>query len=281
MSQMDADEKQFFIHLRASACICGYFLLCRFSLSAVYLLSIAMVSGAPSAHASTLLPVIGVPASPAARPQAGVSAPAALPPGLYAVLDTTMGQIVIRLFERQAPHTVANFVRLAKGERSWREPQTRRWVRRPFYNGLRFHQVIPGFMIETGDPRADGTGGPGYMLPDELDDALRHDRPGRVTMASDGPDRNGSRFMITVAPAPWMDRRHTIFGEVVEGMDVATRISNLPRDVLDRPRTRVTLRSVTFRRVVPPTLPSLPPVSPPALHPTPRVSPIPAERAHG
>jgi peptidyl-prolyl cis-trans isomerase A (cyclophilin A) len=187
----------------------------------------------------------------------GPSPQAVLPPGLYAVLDTTMGQIVIRLFERQAPHTVANFVRLAKGQRSWREPQTRRWVRRPFYNGLRFHQVIPGFMIETGDPRADGTGGPGYMLPDELDDALRHDRPGRVTMASEGPDRNGSRFMITVAPAPWMDRRHTIFGEVVEGMDVATHISNLPRDVLDRPRTRVTLRSVTFRRVVPPAVPDV------------------------
>jgi peptidyl-prolyl cis-trans isomerase A (cyclophilin A) len=215
------------------------------------------VSSAPSVRASTLPRGIGVPGSPAARPQAGVSAPAALPPGLYAILDTTMGQIVIRLFERQAPQTVANFVRLAKGQRSWREPGTRRWVRRPFYNGMRFHQVIPGFMIETGDPRADGTGGPGYTLPDEFDSALRHDRPGRVSMASDGPDRNGSRFMITVAPAPWMDRRHTIFGEVVEGMDVATRISNLPRDGLDRPRTRVTLRSVTFRRVAPPAVPGV------------------------
>jgi peptidyl-prolyl cis-trans isomerase A (cyclophilin A) len=111
--------------------------------------------------------------------------------------------------------------------------------------------VIPGFMIQTGDPLADGTGGPGYSVSDEFDSTLHHDRPGRVTMASSGPDRNGSRFMITVAPAPWMDLRHTIFGQVVEGLEVAIRISKLRRDALDRPRTRVTLRSITFRRVAP------------------------------
>lgn len=171
-----------------------------------------------------------------------------LRPGTYAVFDTTMGKIVCRLFEKEAPQTVANFIGLAEGTREWTDPKTGQKVKRPFYDGLIFHRVIPDFMIQGGDPRGDGTGGPGYQFGDEFSPALKHDRPGRLSMANAGPGTNGSQFFITEKETPWLDGRHTIFGEVVEGQNIVTKIARVPKDGRDRPLTPVVMKKVTILR---------------------------------
>jgi peptidyl-prolyl cis-trans isomerase A (cyclophilin A) len=170
--------------------------------------------------------------------------------GTYVVFETTLGKIVCRLFEKEAPQTVANFVGLTEGTREWSDPKTGEAVKRPFYDGLTFHRVIPDFMIQGGDPRGDGTGGPGYQFADEFSAALKHDRPGRLSMANAGPGTNGSQFFITVKPTPWLDGRHTIFGEVVEGQEVVSKIVAVPRsqDGRDRPLTPVVMKKVTILR---------------------------------
>jgi peptidyl-prolyl cis-trans isomerase A (cyclophilin A) len=170
-------------------------------------------------------------------------------PGTYAILETSQGSIVARLFEKEAPKTVANFVGLAEGTTEFTDPRSGQKVKRPFYDGLNFHRVIPDFMIQGGCPLGNGTGGPGYRFADEFHPSLRHDRAGKLSMANSGPGTNGSQFFVTVAPTPWLDNRHTIFGEVVEGQDVADKISKLPRDSSDRPRTPVVLKSVRIERV--------------------------------
>jgi peptidyl-prolyl cis-trans isomerase A (cyclophilin A) len=169
-------------------------------------------------------------------------------PGTYAVFDTTQGTIVIKLFEKEAPQTVGNFVGLAEGTKEFKDPKTGQKVKRPFYDGLIFHRVIPQFMIQGGCPLGTGTGDPGYRFGDEFDKSLKHDKPGKLSMANAGPGTNGSQFFITVAPTPWLDNKHTIFGEVVEGMDIATKISEVPRGGGDKPKTPVELKSVKIER---------------------------------
>ncbi len=170
-------------------------------------------------------------------------------PGTYAVLETSQGTIVCRLLEKEAPKTVANFIGLAEGTTEWTDPRTRQKVKRPFYDGLAFHRVIPEFMIQGGCPLGNGTGDPGYSFADEFHPSLRHSKPGKLSMANSGPNTNGSQFFITVAPTPWLDNRHTIFGEIVEGQEVADKISKATRDSSDRPQTAVVIQKVRIERV--------------------------------
>ncbi|RMH42838.1 MAG: peptidylprolyl isomerase [Deltaproteobacteria bacterium] len=143
---------------------------------------------------------------------------------LTATFETSMGAIHCELFEKQTPMTVANFVGLARGLKAWKHPGTGKIERRPFYDGLVFHRVIPNFMIQGGDPLGIGRGGPGYQFADEFVDSLRHDRPGRLSMANAGPGTNGSQFFITEVPTPHLDGRHTIFGQC-DDIDVVKRIA--------------------------------------------------------
>ena len=172
----------------------------------------------------------------------------ARPSGLYATLETSEGRIVCRLFEDKAPKTVGNFVDLSEGRKECLDPRTGQRSKRRFYDGLTFHRVIPKFMIQGGCPRGDGTGGPGYQFEDEFHPELKHTQAGTLSMANAGPNTNGSQFFITVAATPWLDNKHSVFGRVVEGQDVVTRISELPRDAHDRPRTAVVLERVVIER---------------------------------
>src|ERR1700716_458535 len=171
------------------------------------------------------------------------------PAGTYAIFETSQGNIVIRLLEKEAPKTVANFVGLAEGTREFTDEMTGKKSKKNYYDGLTFHRVIPDFMIQGGCPRGDGRGGPGYAFGDEFHPSLKHSKAGKLSMANSGPGTNGSQFFITVAATPWLDNRHNIFGEVVEGRYVAEKISNLPRDSNDRPRTPVTIEGVRIERI--------------------------------
>jgi peptidyl-prolyl cis-trans isomerase A (cyclophilin A) len=170
-------------------------------------------------------------------------------PGTYAVFETSQGTIVCRLFEKEAPQTVANFVGLAEGTKEFKDPRTGQKVKRPFYDGLSFHRVIPQFMIQGGCPLGTGTGDPGYRFADEFHPTLRHDKAGKLSMANAGPNTNGSQFFLTVAPTPWLDNKHAIFGEVVEGLDLAIKISELPRGASDKPKQPVVLKTLKIERV--------------------------------
>jgi peptidyl-prolyl cis-trans isomerase A (cyclophilin A) len=147
------------------------------------------------------------------------------------VIETTKGRIVAELYEAETPITVANFIKLAKDG---------------FYNGILFHRVIPGFMIQTGDPKGDGTGGPNYTFKDEFSPNLKHDGPGVLSMANSGPNTNGSQFFITLAATPWLDGKHSVFGRVVEGQSVVDAIVAVERDGRDRPLTEIRMTKVTI-----------------------------------
>jgi len=168
---------------------------------------------------------------------------------LHAHFTTSDGSFTVRLFEQEAPNTVANFVGLAEGTKEFTDPKTGKKTMRPFYNGLTFHRIIDGFMIQGGDPLGTGTGGPGYTFRDEFHPQLRHGKPGILSMANAGPGTNGSQFFITLAATPWLDNRHSVFGEVVEGMDVVRKIGSVPTSKPgDRPLKPVTVESVEIRR---------------------------------
>ena len=167
---------------------------------------------------------------------------------LTATLQTSEGTIVVRLFPDHAPKTVSNFVELAEGTRQWTDPNTRQTSNGKLYGGTIFHRVIPDFMIQGGDPLGTGTGGPGYKFGDEFHPELSFDRPYLLAMANAGPGTNGSQFFITTVPTPWLNRKHTIFGEVIEGADVVDRISHVKTQAGDRPVTDVVLESVTVTR---------------------------------
>ncbi len=167
---------------------------------------------------------------------------------LTATLRTNQGQVVIRLFPDQAPKTVRNFVELAEGGRQWTDPRTGRATTDKLYDGTVFHRVIPDFMIQGGDPLGSGRGGPGYKFADEIHPDLAFDRPYVLAMANAGPGTNGSQFFITVVPTPWLNGKHTIFGEVIEGADVVDLISRVKTGSQDRPAEDVTIESVTVER---------------------------------
>jgi peptidyl-prolyl cis-trans isomerase A (cyclophilin A) len=170
-------------------------------------------------------------------------------PGVYAHFDTSEGAFTIRLFENEAPNTVANFVGLAEGSKEWKDPVTGEKKTAPFYDGVVFHRIINGFMIQGGDRLGQGTGGPGYTFADEFHPSLRHDRAGVLSMANAGPNSNGSQFFITLGPTPHLDRRHSVFGAVTEGLDVVRKIGGVPTGRQDRPVKPVVINKLTIERV--------------------------------
>jgi|SRR5437870_3712227 len=161
-----------------------------------------------------------------------------MPNEIYAVFDTSEGSFKAKLFADKAPRTVENFVNLAEGTKTGN----------PFYDGTIFHRVIPDFMIQGGCPEGTGRGGPGYKFADEFHPSLKHSREGLLSMANSGPNTNGSQFFVTVVATPWLDNKHSIFGEIVEGYDVVKKISTVPRGPQDRPLKEVQVRSVKIER---------------------------------
>ncbi|OFW20817.1 MAG: hypothetical protein A3H97_13160 [Acidobacteria bacterium RIFCSPLOWO2_02_FULL_65_29] len=168
---------------------------------------------------------------------------------LSAHFTSSEGRFTVQLFDADAPNTVANFVGLAEGTKEWTDPKSGQRVKRPLYDGLVFHRVIAGFMIQGGDPLGTGTGGPGYKFGDEFSPKLRHGKAGMLSMANSGPNTNGSQFFITLAATPWLDNRHSVFGEVVEGMDVVETIGGTPTSKPgDRPIKTVTIQTIKISR---------------------------------
>ncbi|HEY2150524.1 MAG TPA: peptidylprolyl isomerase [Vicinamibacterales bacterium] len=168
---------------------------------------------------------------------------------LYAHFTTSDGKFTVKLFDAEAPNTVANFVGLAEGSKEWTDPRTGQKGKKPYYNGTVFHRVIDGFMIQGGDPLGHGTGGPGYKFADEFHPTLHHTGAGILSMANSGPNTNGGQFFVTLAATPWLDNRHSVFGEVVEGMDVVKKIGGTPTSKPgDRPLKPITIESIVIEK---------------------------------
>ncbi len=164
-----------------------------------------------------------------------------------AVIETSKGTITAELFADKTPVTVANFVDLATGKKEYKDSKTGQMKKSNFYDGLVFHRVIPDFMIQGGDPLGTGTGGPGYQFQDEFVPTMGFDKPGKLAMANSGPATNGSQFFITVKATPWLNGRHTIFGQIISGQEVADAISTVPKDGQDRPQTPVVIKHITIK----------------------------------
>ena len=169
-------------------------------------------------------------------------------PGTYARFVTSEGNFTVRLFDQEAPRTVENFVGLADGTKEWSDPRTNQKVQKPYYNGTIFHRVIDGFMIQGGDPLGQGIGGPGYNFADEFHPKLRHNKAGILSMANRGPNTNGGQFFITLAATPHLDDRHAVFGEVVDGMDVVSKIGRTATGDRDRPLKDIVVQQITIER---------------------------------
>ena len=168
---------------------------------------------------------------------------------LYAHFTTSEGNFSVRLFDEETPNTVANFTGLADGSKEWTDPRSGRKVKEPYFNGTVFHRVIDRFMIQGGDPLGQGTGGPGYTFADEFHPKLRHTKAGILSMANRGPNTNGGQFFITLAATPWLDDKHSVFGEVVAGMDVVKKIGGTPTSKPgDRPIKAITVQTVTIEK---------------------------------
>ena len=197
-------------------------------------------------------PVKKAPAKKATVKKAAIK-PAPLPPptpkedGLYANIRTSMGEMTVKLFEAESPITVKNFVDLALGRKAWTNPKTGLRAARPLYNGLTFHRVIPGFMIQGGDPTGTGMGGTD-AIKDEFHPTLKFDIPGRLAMANAGPGTGSCQFFITEVPTPHLNGRHTIFGQVVKNQELVAKITGVPRGARDLPNTPVRIVKVDFER---------------------------------
>ena len=222
---------------------------------------------APAADVTKEAPKEAPKAAPASASKADKAAPKAdtkpadkpatdtgakLKPGLYAHFDTSLGKFTAELKEKEAPGTVANFTGLASGEKEWTDPKTGQKQKKPYYNGLIFHRVIDGFMIQGGDPLGNGTGGPGFTIKDEVNN-LKHDKVGTLAMARTGaPDSAGSQFYVTVAATPFLDGQrppYVVFGEVIDGIDTVLKIGKTPTAPGDRPLTPVVMNSIKIERV--------------------------------
>ena len=186
----------------------------------------------------------------AATAFAGQDAPAKKSGGkVYAHFTTNLGKFTVELFEKDAPKTVANFVGLAEGTKEWTDPKTGAKVKKPFYNGLIFHRVIADFMIQGGDPLGTGTGDPGYKFADEFGSGRKMDKAGVLAMANAGPNTNGSQFFITLKETNYLNGKHTVFGEVTDGMDTIRKIGETKTSKPgDRPVVPVVMQSVTIER---------------------------------
>ncbi len=170
--------------------------------------------------------------------------------GLYATLNTSMGPITCRLFERESPETVRSFVALAMGTKPWKDPRTGQTKNTPLYSGTIFHRVIPQFMIQGGDPLGTGTGDGGFTIPDEwTKSSLDFSAAGMLAMANAGPNTTSSQFFITEVPTPHLNQHHTIFGQVVDGFNLVGKIARVPRDASDKPKTPVVLQNIAVFRV--------------------------------
>ena len=163
---------------------------------------------------------------------------------MHAQFETSVGNFKIKLFNDLVPKTVENFVGLAEGTKEFTDAKTGDKTKRPFYDGLVFHRVIKDFMIQGGCPRGAGTGDPGYKFADEFSPTLKHSKPGILSMANSGPNSNGSQFFITVVPTPWLDNRHSIFGEVVEGYNIVEAISKARTAPGDKPLEPIVVKHV-------------------------------------
>ena len=166
---------------------------------------------------------------------------------LRAKISTSMGDLVVRLFEKETPRTVANFVALATGAVEWTDPSGRKTTK-PLYDGTIIHRVIPEFMIQMGCPRGNGTGGPGWRFGDEIVPSLRHSKGGILSMANAGPNTNGSQFFVTEVATPHLDGRHAVFGELVEGLDLVKQIARVRTGPRDRPATDIVVKGVEVYR---------------------------------
>ena len=193
------------------------------------------------------------PPPPAKAPATTAPAAPAREPGLYAIFNTSMGTFTAKLFETETPVTVRNFVALARGTKAWKDPKTNAMAAKPMYNNITFHRVIKNFMIQTGDPTATGSHDCGFTIKDEIVPSLKFDQPGRLGMANIGsPNTGACQFFVTAVPYPSLNGGYTVFGQVVEGQDIVTKIDNVPTDRNDKPLTPVKLISVTIKREGPP-----------------------------
>ncbi len=223
--------------------------------SLVFLACAASLGAQTATKSPTKSPAKRAPVATKAAPEPPIPLPSE--PGEYAVFETTKGRIIVKLFEKEAPITVTNFVSLARGTKQFTDEKTRQVVKRPFYNGLIFHRVIPGFMIQGGDPLGNGMGGGGVpTIPDEFVDTIKFDMPGRLAMANVGRPHTGSvQFFITDGTPEYLNGKHTIFGQVMEGQDVVKAIAMVPRSADDKPETPVVIQKLLIRRVADPNAP--------------------------
>ena len=229
----------------------------------------------PAASTPSQTPPASSPADqlPDAPGSVGQAAPPVLPTGPTAVIDTSMGRLTCKLYDKQAPNTVTNFIGLAEGSKDWTDPKTlKKEHNEPFFNGTTFHRVIPDFMIQGGDRMGDGTGDPGYFFADEIDPSLTFDQPGRLAMANAGPGpsgggTNGSQFFITEQEVPQLNGKHTIFGQCdAHSVLLVSSIARVDRDSNDKPITPVVIEKITIVRDGQP-MPPLPATPPPAAAP--------------